>query len=99
MVWDREKKKRRKSSKYIGKVNEDDEVVENRRTVHEYGNSKLLLTIAKELEPPLRSSFPTHFKEIMVIRILRNLGSVQVKLMKTRWEKLHASKEILCISP
>lgn len=93
-VWDSERKKRRKISKYIGKVNEDGLVSENRRTVHEYGNSRLLLTIAKELESPLRSCFPSHFREIMAMGMLRNLGSVPIRLMKTKWEKLHASTEM-----
>ena len=93
-VWDRERKKRRKISKYIGKVNEDGMVTENRRTVHEYGNSKLLITIARELEAPLRSCFPTHFRDIMAMGMLRNLGSVPIKLMKTKWEKLYASMEM-----
>ena len=93
-VWDSEKKKRRKISKYIGRVNEDGEIIENRRTVHEYGNSRLLYTIAKELESPLRSCFPSHYRDIMAMGMLRNLGSVPIKLMKAKWEKLHASVEM-----
>ena len=93
-VWDREKKKRREVSRYIGRVNEDGMVSENRRTVHEYGNSRLLLTIAKELEPPLRSCFPSHFHDILAMGMLRNLGPVPIRLMKTKWEKLHASEEM-----
>ena len=93
-VWDPERRKRRKISKYIGRVNEDGEVMENRRTVHEYGNSRLLLTIAKELEPPLRSYFPSHYRDIMAMGMLRNLGPVPIRLMKTKWEKLHASVEV-----
>ena len=93
-AWDPGTKKRRKISKYIGRVNEDGEIIENRRTVHEYGNSKLLLTIAKELESPLRSCFPSHYRDIMAIGMLRNLGPVPIKLMKAKWEKLHASTEM-----
>ncbi len=93
-AWDPGTKKRRKISKYIGRVNEDGEIIENRRTVHEYGNSKLLLTIAKELESPLRSCFPSHYRDVMAIGMLRNLGPVPIKLMKAKWEKLHASTEM-----
>ena len=57
-VWDKEKRKRRKISEYIGKVNESGIVYENRETVHVYGNPKLLLNVAIELEPALRSCFP-----------------------------------------
>ena len=92
--WDPVKKKRYKISKYIGKVNEEGEIIENRRTVHEYGSSKLLLLIAKELESPLRSCFPSHYRDLMAMGMLRNLGTAPIKLMKTRWEKLYASKEI-----
>ena len=93
-VWDPGTKKRRKISKYIGRVNEDGEIIENRRTVHEYGNSRLLYTIAKELESPLRSCFPSHYRDIMAMGMLRNLGPVPIKLMKAKWEKLHASTEM-----
>ena len=93
-VWDSKRKKRRKISKYIGRVNEDGEIIENRRTVHEYGNSRLLYTFAKELESPLRSCFPSHYRDIMAIGMLRNLGPVPIKLMKAKWEKLHASTEM-----
>ena len=64
------------------------------RTVHEYGNSKLLLTIAKELESPLRSCFPSHYRDVMAFGMLKNLGPVPIKLMKAKWEKLHASTEM-----
>ena len=40
-VWNPGEKKRRKISKYIGRVNEEGEIIENRRTVHENGNSRL----------------------------------------------------------
>ena len=93
-VWDPGTKKRRKISKYIGRVNEDGEIIENSRTVHEYGNSRLLYTFAKELEPPLRSCFPSHYRDIMAMGMLRNLGPVPIKLMKAKWEKLHASTEM-----
>ena len=93
-VWDKENRKRRKISRYIGKVNESGIVYENRRTVHEYGNSQLLINIANELEPALRSCFPSHYHDIIAIGILRNLGSAPIKLMKTKWEKLYASVEM-----
>ena len=64
------------------------------RTVHEYGNSKHLLTIAKELESPLRSCFPSHYRDVMAFGMLKNLGPVPIKLMKAKWEKLHASTEM-----
>ena len=48
-------------------MNEDGEIIENSRTVHEYGNSKLLLTIAKDLESPLRSCFPSHYRDIIAM--------------------------------
>ena len=48
----------------------------------------------RSLNPPLRSCFPSHFREIMAMGMLRNLGSVSIRLMKTKWEKLHASTEM-----
>ena len=67
---------------------------ENRRTVHEFRNSELLLNMANELEPVLRSCFPSHYHDIMSIGIRRNPGSAPIKLMKAKWEKLHASVEM-----
>ncbi len=93
-VWDKETKKRRKISKYIGKVNENGLVVENRRTIYEYGNSRLLHLIVKEIEPALKRSFPDHYQEIMAISMIRNIAPTPIKLLKTRWEKLFTSTEI-----
>lgn len=93
-VWDKAKKKRRKISKYLGKVDENGMVTENRRTVHEYGNSRLLMIMVKDLESPLRKCFPSHYHDIIAMGILRNLGSTPIKIMKTRWEKLYASTEM-----
>lgn len=93
-VWDKEKKRRRKISRYLGKVDESGLITENRRTVHEYGNSRLLMIMAKDLEPSLKRCFPSHYREIIAIGILRNLGPTTIKIMKTRWEKLHASMEM-----
>ena len=59
---------------YVGKIDEDGSVVKNLRTVLEYGNSYLLMTIVNELESPLRSCFPERYMEIMASGIIRNLG-------------------------
>ena len=93
-AWDKEAKKRRKISKYIGKVNQDGLVRENRRTIYEYGNSKLLHLIVKEIEQALRKSFPDHYQEIMAISMVRNVAPTPIKLMKARWEKLYTSTEM-----
>ena len=93
-VWDKEAKKRRKISRYIGKVNQDGLVKENRRTIYEYGNSKLLHLIVKEIEQALRKSFPDHYQEIMAISMIRNVAPTPIKLMKARWEKLFTSTEM-----
>ena len=42
----------------------------------------------------MRSFFPSNYHDIMAIGILRNLGSVPIKLMKTKWDKLYASVEM-----
>jgi len=63
-VWDKEKKKRKKISRYLGKLTdngfrEKEEVRYGVRRIYEYGNMKLLYEIIREeLLEKLKGIFP-----------------------------------------
>lgn len=98
-VWLKGKGRRKKLSRYIGKITECG-VVESRRTkrytrsIYEYGNAQLLMKIATELIPPLKEAFGDAYKEIIATSIVKIIQSTPLKLIKSRWEKLSLSKEI-----
>ena len=91
--WDREKK-RVKVSEYLGRINESGLVEKNNRSIFEFGSSELLMTIAWDLVPELKRRFPDHWKEIVAISVVRVMDNQPLELMKSRWEKLHASRQI-----
>lgn len=47
--WDREKRKRVKVSEYIGRIEGNGLVERNRRSIFEFGNSELLITMAEPI--------------------------------------------------
>ncbi len=92
--WDKEKKKRGKVSEYPGRINESGLVEKNNRSIFEFGSSELLMTMAWDLVPELKRLFPDHWKEIEGISVVRAMDNQPLKLIKSRWEKLHASRQI-----
>lgn len=98
-VWSKEEHKRKKLSRYIGKLTEDGLVEGIRtknvaRTVYEYGNAKLLFDLSSKLIPLLRQAFPDEWQEILAMGIVRTLRPTPLKLMKDSWEKLYLCKEL-----
>lgn len=93
-AWDRGKKRRVKISEYIGRINEHGLVERNRRTIYEFGNSELLLSVAWDLVPQLKRRFPDHWSEILAMSVIRAQDARPIKLMKSAWEKLYASTQI-----
>jgi len=96
--WDKEEKKRKKLSRYIGKITKDglikkDEERYKARSIYEYGNSKLLYEIAKGIEKELEEAFPLWYKEIIAMGIIKVIKQVPIKMMKGVYEKIHLSKE------
>lgn len=98
-VWDKEERKRKKLSRYIGRITSSG-LIEGRtekynvRTIFEYGNAKLLFDIAEEIISPLRKVFPNCYKEIIAMSIVKTIQNTPLKLIKSKWEKLYLSKEI-----
>jgi len=99
-VWDKEKKKRKKISRYLGKLTdngfrEKEEVRYGVRSIYEYGNIKLLYEIIREeLLEKLKEIFPMDWEEIIAMSMIRVLKATPLRLMKSRWEKYYISKEI-----
>ena len=86
-----EKKKRVKVSEYLGRIDENGLVEKNNRSIFEFGNSELLMTMAWDLVPELKRHFPDHWKEIIAMSVVRVMDNQPLRLIKSRWEKLHAS--------
>lgn len=102
--WDKELKKPRKTSKYIGKLDKDDGLIESRkrkklassdiRNVTEYGNSMVLHESMKTLKPLLMDAFPDCWEEIYSLAMVRINGYVPMKRAKESWEKLYNVEHI-----
>ena len=94
--WVREQNKRKKVSKYIGKLTERGIVTGSRtkryvRLIYEYRDAKLLIDIINEIIEPLKAAFPDDYHEIMAMGIVEILQPTCLKLIKSRWEKIYLS--------
>ncbi len=102
--WDKELKKPIKTSKYLGKLDRDEGLIESRkrkklassdiRNVTEYGNSMLLHESMKQLKPLLIDAFPDCWEEIYSLAMVRINGYVPMKRAKESWEKLYNVENI-----
>lgn len=92
--WDKRAKKRRKKSKYIGKLTKDGlvEKKEKKVTVKQYGNAVLLQEAMKELVPSLKVF--ESWEEIYALALVRVMGYVPLKRVRAVWEKLYNVKGI-----
>lgn len=92
--WDKTEKKVKKVTKYIGRITPQGviECREDSRTIHEYGNSKLLYDVAEEILKPLEESFVYRWKELLACAIVKTMQPLPLKLIKSRWEKMHLSQ-------
>jgi len=104
-IWVKGEKRRKKVSKYIGKITPQGVIEGSRkkrdaRSIYEYGNAKFLIEIAQEIIPPLKEAFELDWKEIIAMGIIRCLNSTPLRLMKSKWEKLYLSNEMeVSLSP
>ena len=102
--WDKELKKPRKTSKYLGKLDKTEGLIESRkrkklassdiRNVTEYGNSMVLHESMKSLKPLLIDAFPDCWEEIYSLAMVRINGYVPMKRAKESWEKLYNVEHI-----
>lgn len=96
--WDKNSKKVRKVSKYMGRLTKDGFFEGQKkvsvRSIYEYGSSSFLELMAQPLLAPLKQSFPRRYKEIIAMAMVKTIDPQPIKLIKSRWEKLHASTNI-----
>lgn len=96
--WDREEKKVKKVTSYIGRVTPKG-VIEGKksyeiRSIYEYGNSEFLYTLSQDILDPLKKAFFQRWREIIAISIVKTIQPLPLRLIKSRWEKLHLSQKI-----
>ncbi|MDG7011329.1 MAG: hypothetical protein JRN57_04330, partial [Nitrososphaerota archaeon] len=97
-VWDREGRRRKKHSSYLGSLDRERGLVRSSRpvkslimprNVFRYGDALLLNRALDALAPLLRSAFPGIWEEIYAMALVRVMGYVPLKRVKSRWEKLY----------
>ena len=94
--WDKDLKKPKKTSKYLGKLDPEKGLIkpernkiESIRNITECGNSLLLHMVMEEIKPLLMEGFPDCWEEVFVIAMVRVSGSVPLKRIEESWEKLY----------
>src|SRR3989344_3791418 len=97
-VWNKEKGKIKKVSEYIGRITSKGVIEKFQskdiRSIYEYGNSYFLNELSKDFLDHLKNSFYNNWQEIFACSIVKTIESVPLKLIKSRWEKLHLSKDM-----
>lgn len=97
-IWNKEEKKIKKVSEYIGRITPKGVIEKFQskdiRSIYEYGNSYFLNELSKDFLDYLKISFQDNWQEIFACSIVKTIESVPLKLIKSRWEKLHLSKDM-----
>lgn len=98
-VWDKEKKKYRKKSRYIGKLNPNGTLVEPKRRekgsvtisapvplgVRNYGAAFVIKEASERFVKPLSEHFPDMWKELLAMAELRLLGAPRMNHASDTW--------------
>jgi len=100
--WDREAKRRRKKSTYLGRLDREQGLIESSgrgptfkpRTVEQYGNALLLHLAMEDLYPLLKERFSSHWQELYALAMVRIQGYVPLKRVKSLWEKLYSPMDM-----
>jgi transposase len=96
--WDKELKKRRKVSEYIGKLDRVKGLVEgikrsitatNLRGIKEYGNAVLFDRLLSDMRSYLADAFPGEWEEVYALAITRAIGYTPLKRVRSAWDKLY----------
>jgi transposase len=96
--WDKKDKKVKKDSDYIGRITPKGVIEKKKkndtRSIFEYGNSELLYFLAQDIIEPLKKCFYDRWKEIIACSIVKTIQPLPLRLIQSRWEKLHISQKI-----
>lgn len=95
--WDKELKKRRKRSTYLGKLDKERGFISSKkgiprfrpRSIRQYGNAMLLHRAMHDLLPLLKEAFDELWQEIYVLATTRILGYTPLKRVASVWGRLH----------
>jgi hypothetical protein len=96
--WDKQSKKRKKTSSYLGKLDKQKGLIRSNRpvkslieprNVFRYGDALLLHKALNPLVPMLKSVFEESWEETYAMALVRIMGYVPLKRVKSKWEKLH----------
>ncbi len=96
--WDKKEKKNKKVTNYIGRITPKGVIEKGDshtiRSIYEYGNSQLIYELSREIIEPLNETFPFRWEDILACAMVKTIEPLPLKMIKTRWEKLHISEDI-----
>ena len=100
--WDKELKKRRKRSTYLGKLDKERGFISSKKgiprfrpkSIRQYGNAMLLHRAMQDLLPLLKEGFDEFWQEIYALATTRILGYIPLKRVGSVWERLHDPKKL-----
>lgn len=96
--WDKDLKKRRKISEYIGKLDQVKGLVEgvkrsitatNLKGIKEYGNAVLFDRLLCDMKSCLAGAFEDSWEEIYALAITRAIGYTPLKRVRSVWDKIY----------
>nr|QNO52075.1 hypothetical protein IPGHNFGK_00031 [Methanosarcinales archaeon ANME-1 ERB6] len=95
--WDKELKKRRKRSTYLGKLDKERGFISSKkgtprfrpRSIRQYGNAMLLHRAMQDLLPLLKEGFDELWQEIYALATTRILGYTPLERVASVWGRLH----------
>ncbi len=102
-VWNKETKKRDKSSPYIGKLDKTKGLILSSKKIittcrvekiKQYGNAALLNFAMKDLYEPLNDAFGDIWTEIYALSLVRITGYVPLKRVENVWDRLYNINKI-----
>jgi len=100
-VWDKEEKKPKKVSEYLGRIMPDGtfepktpqlDVPVTDREVFEYANGQLADHVLQDVDRSLREYSP-YSDELIAMAIIRAIDPQPLRLHASRWEKLYLSEQ------
>ncbi len=100
--WDKQSKKRRKKSSYIGVLDREKGLVQGKKdveklrgvSVREYGNSLLLDWALRDLVGPLEDAFGRLWPTVYALVMARSLGYTPLKSVRREWTRLYNVRDL-----
>lgn len=101
--WDKELKKRRKKSPYLGTLDRKKGLIKSSgrvltrftaKTVKQYGNSRLFASLAQDLLSTLQSSFRDYWQELYALAMIRLFKKAPIKRIASCWDDYYNTLQI-----